>query len=244
MAVRTTVLGSRSTIARFLSQLEWTGDVKTIAAGHETNRQSVIKTLLVYLFLMSKHKMLTGSLTVGAAEAQYLSATGVNQAAHCVPGQLFMGGTKIQALLSLSEDLEITLDCLFGATDDIHANFNKADTSAEDKGSGSGLGDAFGQACNEAVRAGRFARFERAWQFLPYIESAFAIYKRLGIAAFDAAIIRQRAEQAKGKDSNPAERSERIFILQTYQNTLRTASNSIDTVQGLDAEDVWREVRG
>jgi hypothetical protein len=239
MSVRTTVLGSRRTIARFLSQLEWTGDVKTIATGHETNRQSVVKTFLVYLFLMSKHGMLPNPLTVGAAEAQYLSATDVNQAAHCVPGQLFLNGTAIQRLTGLSEDLEVTLDCLFAATDDIHTNFNMADSSAED----SGLRDAFGQAANRVVQAGRTTRFARAWQFLPQVESAFDIYKRLGITAFETAITRQRAKQAEGKDTDPASRTERIFILQTYLNTLRNASNSTDTVQGLDAEEVWREVR-
>ena len=240
MAVRTTVLGSRSTISRFLRQQEWTGDVRTIAIGHETNRQSVVKTLFVYLFLMSKHRMLPNALTCGAATAQYLAATNVNQAAHCVPGQLFHNGTEIQKINGLSEDLGVTLDCLFAATDDIHNNFNKADSSAED----SGLRDAFGQACNRVVQNGRFARFERAWQFLPQIETAFGVYKTLGITAFETAITRQRAKQAEGKDTDPASRTERIFILQTYLNNLRTASNSTDTVLGLDAEEIWREVRG
>lgn len=240
MAERTTVLGSRSTVSRILSQQRWSGDVKTIAIGHETNRQSVVKTIFVYLFLMSKHKMLNGSLTVGAAEAQYLSATGVNQAAHCVPGQLFLNGVPIQRLPNLSVELEVNLDCLFGATDDIHANFNKADSSAED----SGLRDAFGQACNRIVQKAAFFRFQRAWEFLPQIESAFQIYKNLGITAFETSITRQRAKAAEGKDNDPASRNERIFILQTYLNTLRTASNSIETVLGLDAENVWQEVRG
>jgi hypothetical protein len=239
MAERTTVLGSRYSVSKILSQIEWTGDVKTIAIGHETNRQSVVKTLFVYLFLMSKHEMLPGLISVGAASSQYLSATEENQAAHCVPGQLCHNGTEIQKLLGLSETLEVTLDCLFGATDDIHSNFNKADSSAED----SGLRDAFGQACNQVVQAGRFAKFGRAWQFLPQIERAFEIYKRLGITSFDTAILRQRAKQAEGKDTDPASRTERIFILQTYLNKLRTASNSIDTVLGLDPEEVWREVR-
>jgi hypothetical protein len=240
MAVRTTVLGSRSTISRFLSQKEWVGDTRNIAIGHETNRQSVVKTILVYLFLMSKYQIITNSLTVGAATAQYLSATDANQAAHCVPGQLFHSGTAIQKISGLSEDLEVTLDCLFAATDDIHNNFNKADSSAED----SGLRDAFGQACNRVVQSGRYARFERAWQFLPQIETAFGVYKTLGTTAFETAITRQRAKQAEGRDSDPASRTERISILQIYLNHLRTASNSTDTVLGLDAEEIWREVRG
>lgn len=240
MAERTTVLGSRSTVSRILSQQRWSGDVRTIAIGHETNRQSVVKTIFVYLFLMSKHKMLNGSLTVGAAEAQYLSATGVNQAAHCVPGQLFLNGVPIQRLPNLSVELEVNLDCLFGATDDIHANFNKADSSAED----SGLRNAFGQACLQVVQRGAFAKFARAEQFLPFINNAFGFYKSLGDAAFTNSINRQRAKAAEGKDSDPASRSERIMILQTYQNTLRTSSNSIETVLGLDAETVWQEVRG
>jgi hypothetical protein len=240
MSTRTTVLGSRRTIARFLTQIPLNGDVPTIAASHETNRQSVIKTIFVHLFLMSKYQIIPGPLTIGAAKSQYLSAAGDRQAAHCAPGQLLSNNVPLQRLTNLNEYLEITLDCLFGVTDDIHSNFNKADSSAEENG----LLDAFCNAANRVVQNGRFGRFERAHQFLHYIETAFGQYKMAGQAAFDTAIVRQRVNIQGAVGNDIALRNERILILQTYKKTLSTASNSVDTVQGLDAEEIWQEVRG
>lgn len=240
MATRTTVLGSRRIIARFLTQIPLSGDLPTIAANHETNRQNVIKTIFVHLFLMSKYQMFPGNLTSGAAESQYLSATGGRQAAHCAPGQLFSNNVPIQRLPNLNEYLEVTLDCLFGVTDDLPANFNIGDSKAEENG----LLDAFCNSANYIVQKGRFIKFERAYQFLHYIETAFGLYKNAGDAAFNAAIIRQRALLQNAVGDDVRVRNERISILQIYKRTLSSASNSIDTVLGLDPEEIWREVRG
>ncbi len=239
MAKRTSVLGSRTKLARILKVEPMTGSVESIATGHETNRQSMVKTLLMHVFLMSKLKGLNGALTVGAAKSQYFSSTGRNQAAHCIPGQLFHNAVTLQQYPLNNEYLEVTLDCLFGKTDDLDANFNKADSLAEDRG----LRDALLHACERVKVTGQFARFQRAEHFYPQLESAFGVYKTDGIAAFDSAIASLRSALLTSSGADLVSRNQRIDILQTYRQTLVTAHDSPETVLGLSGEDIWYDIR-
>lgn len=238
MAPRTSAMGSRSTLSRFLFQNRITGTVKEIATAHEVNRQNVVKEILVHVFLMAKFKILTGATTVGEAQSQYISGHGADQAAHCVPGQIRANGQAIQNLLTASDDLHVALDNLFGATDEIDANFNKADSSSES----SGLRTAFGNACNLAARSGAIARFNRAYEFYPYINTAFTRYKAEGMQGFRAAIANQQSLISPAKDDVNSRR-ERIFITETYLATLASAPTTLETVMGLYPEDLWREYR-
>jgi hypothetical protein len=239
MSERTSLMGTKSRLRRILTQPPLTGTIEEIAVSHETNRQSVVKEILVHIFLMSKFRILPGGVTVGEARSQYFRATAGNQAAHNAPGQIFSNGTPIQNLITANDDLQVTIDNLFGTTDNIHANFNMADSSSE----ANGLRDAFGVACNEVARKGKHAKFNRAAEFHHYIESAFLIYKNQGVQGFRAAIASQQNLMNGTTGTDLASRQERLFITRTYLNTLNSASQSLETVLGLFTEDLWREYR-
>ncbi len=248
MGERTTILGTRYQVSKILTQARITGDVKSIANAHEINRQSVVKEVLLHLFLMSKYQMVDFPLSVRAATSQYLSGKSGNEAAHCVPGQIFYNGIAVQKLSTNNEYLEVALDCLFGTTDDLPANFNKSDTLSENfngltAGDQFGLIRAFELAANSVVRSGKYAKFQRAYNFYHFLEQAFQIYKREGISSFDLAIqkLNQTAASASGNDLQL--RNERLLIIRTYKETLERASNSIETVIGLFPEDVWFNIR-
>lgn len=237
MSERTSLMGTKSRLRRILTQPPLTGTIEEIAVSHEVNRQNVVKEILVHIFLMAKFGILPSGVTVGEARSQYFRATAGNQAAHNAPGQIFYGGTPIQNLITANDDLQVTVDNLFGTTDNIHANFNMADSSSE----ANGLRDAFGAACNDLARRGKHAKFNRAAQFHPYIESAFLIYRTQGEQGFQTAIASQQNLMSGATGADLASRQERLFITRTYLRTLNSASSSLDTVLGLFTEDLWRE---
>lgn len=234
MSSRTSSLGTKTELARLLTQERITGTDEEIATVHETNRQSTIKEILVHIFLMSKFQYFKSMLDVQKAENQYFTSTDDDQAAHCAPGQIVCGGLPIQKLIKRSNDLEMIVECLFSKTDGIHFKFNQADSRAE----GNGLRSAFGRACSEVARAGKFARFNRAFEFYHYIETAYSMYKMEGLRAIDAAIQKQRqaTDPLKG-----VTREEIISILGRYRENLASSSPSLETVQALFPEDLWRD---
>jgi hypothetical protein len=239
MSSRSSSLGTKTALARLLTQERITGTDEEIAIVHETNRQSTIKEILVHVFLMSKFKYFPSMLTVQKAENQYFTSTDNDQAAHCAPGQIVCGGLPIQKLIKRSDDLEMIVECLFSKTDGIHFKFNQADSRAEgSRAEDNGLRHAFGRACNQVAQAGKFARFNRAFEFYHYIESAYITYKTQGLQAIDIAIQKQRQATEPLKDVT---REEIIFILEKYRHTLASSSPSLDTVQALFPEDSWRE---
>lgn len=239
MSERSSYMGTKSWLKRHLTQPPFGGTIEQIAVQHETNRQSVVKEILVHVFLMSKFRLLPGNVTVGEARAQYFRATADHQAAHCAPGQIFSNGAPIQRLITNNDDLQVSVDNLFGTTDNIHANFNVADSSSE----ANGLRQAFGNACNQVVQSGRFARFNRAADFHRYIETAFSTYKSQGATGFRAAMTNQQNLMRGTSGADLQARQQRLQITQIYLNTLNSASVSLETVMGLDTEELWREYR-
>lgn len=232
-------MGSQSRLSRMLFQERLTGTDRDIALAHEANRQSAVKELLVHLFFMAKFRIVSGMVTVMKAENQYLVAHGNDEAAHCVPGQILSGAQSIQSLLTASDDLQLIVENLFAKTDEIHLKFNLADSRAEENG----LRQAFGIACNNVVNAGRTARFNRAEEFYPFIDSAFGLYKTQGIMGFTNAINIQRQKMQRGEPLKGATRAELIFVLETYRSQLMSSINTLETIQGLMPEDLWRDYR-
>lgn len=232
-------MGTKVRLARLLSQERITGTDEEIAIAHETNRQSAVKEIFVHVFFMAKFRFIPGPLTVEAAESQYFYAHDDDEAAHCAPGQILSGSQAIQRLITASDDIQLIVENLFGKTDELHCRFNKADSRAEENG----LRNAFGAACNYVAQKGRTVRFNRAHEFYPHIDTAFNLYKTQGLQAFSNAITVQRAKMAAGEPLQGTTRAELIFILQTYQRRLATSLNTLETVLGLDPEDLWRDYR-
>lgn len=239
MAERTSSMGSKDRLAKLLTQEVIDGSYAEVANTHEVNRQSAVKEILVHVFLMSKFNIIGSVLTVGEAQSQYLRASGGQQAAHCAPGQILSTGVPIQNLLTASVDLQLAVENLFGRTDAIDTKFNKADSRAEENG----LRNAFGRACGHAAGSGKTVRFNRAYEFYRYISAAFLMYKSAGIQAYMTAGMRQRALMKPNDPTDRAEREETIRILEAYSSTLSTSDDSLETVQGLFPEDLWRQYR-
>jgi hypothetical protein len=137
---------------------------------------------------------------------------------------------------------------MFGATDDLLANFNKSDTLSENF-NGLSAGDQFGLiralelAANSVVRSGKYARFQRTFEFYHFLEQAFQIYKREGLSSFNLAIQKLNQTTATASGDDLRLRNERLLIIRTYKETLQRANNSIETVLGLFPEDVWYNIR-
>lgn len=237
MADRTSSMGGKTMLARLLSLGTIAGSLEEIANAHEINRQSAVKQILVHVFFMSKFDIIDANMTVGKAESQYFRATGDNEAAHCSPGQILHNGTPIQKFLTLSEDLQITVENLFGKTDNLHKKFNQADSRAEENG----LRRALLSACSDVARAGKTIRFNRVFQIYGHLSAAFGTYRSQGLIAYQNAILRQRTLIREGNPSKAETRRERIAILECYAKHLRGSSCSIETVLGLFPEDIWRE---
>lgn len=230
-------MGPRSRLAKFLFQAPITGTDQEIAAFHETARENDVKQILLHVFFLTRYKYIQGTMMPGPAQNQYIGATGMNQAAHCVPCQILAGGKALQRLITKWDDLELEIENLFADTHDIHLKFNRADKSAEDKG----LTAAFAAACNRVSSIAKFARFNVVEQMLQHIDDGYMIYKTQALAAFDRAIAAQRAEMMAGSPLVGTTRQELMFILETYKETLRTSQhvNTLDTVQGLIPKSVW-----
>jgi hypothetical protein len=231
-------MGPKSQLTGFLSLESIEGSDPEIAAIHETNRQSTVKEILVHIFFLSKFNKIQPSLTVEAAESQYFYATGDDQAAHCVPGQVLFNGVTIQRLITTNDVLELGLENLFGRTDGLHGKFNKADSRAEENGLRSTMADV----CNFVALRAKNYRFQRAEQVFPIIDSAFGTYKARGVQAFNAAIAKQ---QSMTTPLQGVTRPELIAILEAYRDQLSTAIPSVESVQGigLEAERIWRAYR-
>lgn len=238
MAERTSSMGSKARLSKILSQERLTGTDREIAMVHEVNRQSAVKEILVHVFFMSKFNIVGDTVTIEKAGSQYIRASGNDEAAHCAPGQILFG-TAIQNLLIASDDLQLTVENLFGKTDTMDVKFNKADRRAEENG----LLDAFCNACNFVARAAKTARFNRAEAFYPHIDAAFDLYKMGGQQAFRQAIARQRVLMRSSSAVPIASRREWIFILEIYTAKLASSLNTLETVLGLFPEDLWREYR-
>ncbi len=239
MAERTSEMGPRSLLSRLIKLEPITGADGVIANTHEVNRESVVKEILVHVFFMSKFGLIEPTISVGEAKAQYFSATGGHQAAHCAPGQLIYSTRKIQEYVAADEELHVTVDNLFGRTDGIDAKFNIADSRAEENG----LRDAFASAAIHAAQSAKRVRFNRAEELYPHLATSFGVYKSLGGNAFRAAAARQRALMRRLDPNDVAKRETTIAILNAYEECLATSMETVETVQGLFVEDVWRQYR-
>lgn len=223
-----------------LTQQRLTGSDQEIAITHETNRQSTVKSILVHTFFLAKFGYLQGTLTAKAASAQYLMATGPNNAAHCTPAQILCGGRTLQSLITNSDSLDLEIENLFGTTDIIPRKFNLADSRAEENG----LCDALAAACNAIANTGRTMRFGQVEQIHPKLEEAYRIYKNQGQMAIRNAIARQNTMMNDGAQLKGVTRQEIVDILNTYNDTLRTSMDTHETVQMLFTKDIWQDYAG
>jgi len=135
---------------RLLRVERFTSDTQT-ALWHGRSRNARVAKVLVYMAAIRMPGQgglpLTPnpSVTCKGAEQQFFSASGVNQAAHLLPGQILIDNTY--PWLFLQGEPARLLQNEFAYVEPIHANYNAADRLAERNG----MVDAFAAACRAVL---------------------------------------------------------------------------------------------
>lgn len=124
-----------------------------LAIWHGRSRNSRVAKVLAYMLLIRAAGRpglplsLQPSVICKGAEQQFFSASGENQAAHLLPGQIVIDGAM--PWLYLQGEPARLLQNEFAYVEPIHANFNAADRIAERNG----MTDAFADACRHVLMA-------------------------------------------------------------------------------------------
>lgn len=162
--------------ARFSEQQveRFTHDI-SLAHDHIVGRNRRVAQVLCYVSLMRNAGCIQDGAVVACrgAAAQHFSAAGGNQAAHYLPGVIMVGSHPLW-MLTRHGPTRAAIQTCFADVQDLHANFNKADSAAEGSTASNGLKSAFGQAaamlaCALPGRPGvvdrsRAARAMRQWK--------------------------------------------------------------------------------
>jgi hypothetical protein len=121
------------------------------ALEHAHGRNQRVAEVLCYLGLMRAAGTISatsGLVKVKKAEFQNYHGPAGTQAAHYLPGQLYIGPRLVSAYIK-DDGTRVRLDGLFGDVQTLHPDVNKADSQAERDG----LCDAFAAASDAVIRA-------------------------------------------------------------------------------------------
>jgi len=123
--------------ARF-NQLQITRFVNPVtqALGHSNSRNSRVVETLCYFSLMrncGRHNFLNVPVLIEKAARQLFRSPGGSQAAHYLPGQIRINTDFAWTFIS-DPSTSRRLECLFAAVENLPADYNKADSAAEEKG--------------------------------------------------------------------------------------------------------------
>src|SRR5438132_8548339 len=105
------------------------------ALGHSNSRNSRVVSTLCYFSLMSSAQpnLVNQPVSIQAAIRQLFRSHDGNQAAHYLPGQIIIN-TQFPWHLISDRPTGLRLECLFADVENLPPNFNKTDSSAEQKG--------------------------------------------------------------------------------------------------------------
>ena len=203
------------------------------AIRHEMNRQRVVGSLFVELFVMTGFEILPNGLavTLRGAISQNLegSSESVTQAAHCAPRQVYLRSeTPQQILRKVFPERAWALDVLFAETDILPSSFNVCDSRAERYG----LNEAFCAACQFVVTAGQSAPTTDAKLIVVKADHAFSIYRDHAALAYRQCSERL-TDKLKPRFLFPRERAkwnEQLQITEQYIETLRRASGRAEGI--------------
>ncbi|MCO6510733.1 MAG: hypothetical protein J5I65_08060 [Aridibacter famidurans] len=217
------------------------------AAVHEKNRERVVAKILADLFCMVKcgHVLPHEPISLGGAEAQSLrgSRTKGTEAAHCAPRQLYVGAWKMQFKLDVSfPERGLAIAALFGETDLLPANFNKADSRLED----AGMAEAFLEAAKTVVLEAPFYDSLNERAVVMAVRKSFYVYRQHTVNALNESL-RQLRQKVRDLDRSRIKHSmrekeerkwrEQFEITKIYGRTL-------DDAPGLDEALEVKVIRG
>lgn len=196
--------------------------LKERAENHEMNRQRVISKILLDLYLMATKKIIPVGSMVSAHRAVSQSLSGSekdkSQATHCAPRQIIIGTQSPQELLYIAfPERGFALDALFGETDILPANFNKADSRAERNG----LAEGFRNACLTVITDAHIKGKMETHAAQIAVRAAYSGYEVRAHEAFQISIDRLK-DKLKIKQLPADERKwkEQLAITETYYDVL------------------------
>jgi hypothetical protein len=207
-------------------------DLKMCAEWHENNRQRAITQVLMDLFLVAVKnyikkgqtiKSVKKSLRLEGAEWQSWESTKGNQAAHCIPRQLYIESKPFDEFLEkYVPSRVVAIVFLFAETDDLPANYNRADSLAETKG----LTTAFLEACILVITKGHTQGKFEADSAIECVKAAYSLYKSLADNSFAQSIKHLEDNlRMSGIDAQARKRrEERIQILKHYKTALQNSA--------------------
>lgn len=172
-------------------------DLEKRAALHEFHRQRVVAKILTDLYCMVSKGFVKASepVSIGGAGEQSLKGkrSRDTQAAHCAPRQIFIGARKMQYNLDATfPERGLAIAALFGETDILPSNYNRADSRVE----GSGMAVAFLESAKTVVmQASMGASFDER-EISMAVRKAFAVYRQHSVKAFNSAL-RQLNEKVR-----------------------------------------------
>lgn len=214
--------------------------LKERAENHEMHRQRVISMILLDLYLMATKKIIPVGSMVSAHQAISQSLSGSekdkSQAAHCAPRQIIIGTQSPQELLYISfPERGFALDALFGETDILPANFNRADSRAERNG----LAEGFRNACLTVITDAHIKGKMDSQTASVAVRAAYSGYEVRAHEAFQISIDRLKNKlKIKQTPSDERKWQEQLAITQTYYDVLlrSTGPNEVldfNRVEGL-----------
>lgn len=189
-------------------------DLEKRAAAHEFNRERVVAKVYSDLFCMVCVGLVdtTKPISCSGAGSQSLggSRSRNTEAAHCAPRQIFVGTQKLQDILLLKfPSRSLAIDALFGETDILPSNFNKADSRAE----ACGLADAFRFGAEVVTNEAKMVGSLEQMRMVMAIKNAYMMYRDRAEHAFKDA---QHQLKDKVRD---IERSRITHTIRTKEET-------------------------
>ena len=207
-------------------------DLRYHAEVHEAKRQRVIASILLDLYLMAAKKMFTPGTSVKLQRAVAHDPDGGRgetfEIAHCVPQQIILGTRLPQDILRLkSPDQAGELDSFFTESDYLPANYNEADSRAEDYG----LREGFRFACQTSVFIAQTNNSMNFESVAVAVKTAYALYETRAGAAFEIALKELRDKFTfRLPPKEDKKYREQIEITRIYDQTMRRSSGAAEVL--------------
>lgn len=160
-------------------------DLKHHAMKHEMNRQHVVVSILLELYLMAASDFIRPGVAVKLQRAVAQELAGAKEAAsepaHCAPRQVIIGTRLPQEILeTYFPERAQTVDSFFALNELLPANFNQADLLAGDNG----LREGFRFACQTVIFKAHLMREMNYEMVSVAIKSTYALYETHAQDAF------------------------------------------------------------
>lgn len=217
-------------------------DLRKRAETHELNRQRVVSSVILELYIMATVGIIPKDriVTVKRAISQNLRGAqkDMTEAAHCCPRQVMLGDkTPTELLQTAFPERAFAVNAFFAESDLLPANYNKADSRAE----GNGLSDGFRAACHFAVADAHYQGKLIPLNVSTAVRTAFSIYQKQAIDAFRVSGERiENKLRFKCSKEDALKWNEQQKITKIYARTIKSSSGASVV---LDIERVSRLIK-